>query len=44
MGEVYRARDPRLECEVAIEVLPEERPEPRERLWRERRGLTLPRP
>ncbi|MGB5163006.1 MAG: protein kinase, partial [Thermoanaerobaculia bacterium] len=43
MGEVYRARDTRLEREVAIKVLPEhlsENPELRQRLEREARVVS----
>jgi serine/threonine protein kinase len=43
MGEVYRARDTRLEREVAIKVLPEhlaESPELRQRLEREARVVS----
>jgi len=34
MGEVYRARDPKLGCDVAIKVLPEAFPRDAERMAR----------
>src|SRR5258708_13508313 len=43
MGEVYRARDTRLEREVAIKVLPEhlsQKPDARERFEREARAVS----
>src|SRR5580765_5228203 len=43
MGEVYRARDTRLDRTVAIKVLPQhlsERPESRERFEREARAIS----
>ena len=43
MGEVYRARDTRLERDVAIKVLPEhlsQKPEAKERFEREARAIS----